>query len=328
MSGEARHGSSGAPDGSARTPDGSPRTYYGRPVVKRPVWTWEVPTYFFAGGLAGASAGLAYANEVAGHDRLARRSWLVALGAVSACPPLLISDLGRPERFLNMLRVFKVTSPMSVGSWLLAAAGGATGVTAANRILGLFPRAARAGAPAAGALGMPLATYTGALIANTAVPAWHEARHELPLLFAAGAAASAGSAAAILSPPREAGPARRLAIGGAVAELAVNQLMHARLGSFSNAYRKGRAGMYSRAATGLTAAGAGLLAGPGRRYRRAAVAGGAITMAGALAERWAVLSAGRASADDPSQTIGPQRERLERAGPAATPVSHAATETR
>jgi hypothetical protein len=291
------------------------RSYYGRPVIRRPVWTWEVPTYFFTGGLAGASAGFAYAAELAGHDRLARRSWLVAAGAISASPPLLISDLGRPGRFLNMMRVVKVTSPMSLGSWLLGASGTAIAVTAADRLAGdrlpsAVPRAARVAAPAAGVLGMPLATYTGALISNTAVPAWHEARRGLPFMFGGGAAASAGAAGAILSPPREAGPARRLAIGGAVAGLTAAALTRGRLGDVGEAYKSGRAGAFSRAATALAVSGAAVLAGPGRRNRAAAIVGGTLTLGSALAERFAVFHAGLASAEDPAYTVGPQRERL------------------
>src|SRR5438874_20030 len=96
-------------------PEAEARSYYGQPVIKEPVWTWEIPTYFFAGGMAGASTGLAYLAEERGNERLGRCSWALALGSVGVGTGLLISDLGRPERFLNMLRVFKVTSPMSVG---------------------------------------------------------------------------------------------------------------------------------------------------------------------------------------------------------------------
>src|SRR3954453_4662972 len=132
-------------------------SYYGKPVIKEPVWTPEIPAYFFTGGLGGASAGLALAAELAGGDVLARRAWAVSLGALGVSPALLISDLGRPARFLNMLRVFKVTSPMSVGTWILSGAGTATGVVAANRFLGLFPdRVADVAAVAAGVLGMPV----------------------------------------------------------------------------------------------------------------------------------------------------------------------------
>ena len=98
------------------------RSYHGQPVLKQPVWTWEIPLYFFTGGAAGASAGLAYLGELSGNDELARRAWAVALAGLTVSPALLISDLGRPPRFLNMLRMFKVTSPMSVGTWVLSAA--------------------------------------------------------------------------------------------------------------------------------------------------------------------------------------------------------------
>ncbi|MDX6665701.1 MAG: hypothetical protein QOG68_1907, partial [Solirubrobacteraceae bacterium] len=187
-----------------------PRSYYGRPILKAPVWTPEVPVYFWVGGIAGASTGLALGAERAGNPRLARNAWRAAMAGIALSPPLLISDLGRPERFLNMLRMFKVTSPMSLGSWSLNATGLTTTVAFANSELGLFPRLAAVAKPAAGGLGLTLATYTGALIANTAIPVWHEARRELPFLFASGAAASAGAVATISTPVRHAGPARRL----------------------------------------------------------------------------------------------------------------------
>ena len=85
------------------------------------MWTWEIPAYFFFGGMAGAAAPFALLSELRGDEALARRAWLVALAGVAASPPLLIADLGRPERFHHMLRVLKPTSPMSVGSWILGA---------------------------------------------------------------------------------------------------------------------------------------------------------------------------------------------------------------
>jgi formate-dependent nitrite reductase membrane component NrfD len=293
-------------------PDAQPRSYYGHPVIKEPVWTWEIPLYFFSGGLAGASAGLAWGAELRGNERLARRAWQVALGAVAASPALLISDLGKPQRFLNMFRMLKVTSPMSVGSWLLGLAGGAITAAAADAHTGAIPggRAARA---AAAVLGLPVATYTGALVANTSVPVWHEARHELPVLFAAGAAASAGAAAAATLEPKHAAPARRLAIGGAVAVVATAQVMERRLGKLAEPYHQGPAGALSKVATGLTIGGGALLAAAGRR-REAATAGGCLVLAGALAERWSVFRAGFQSARDPRYTVGPQRERVRAGG--------------
>jgi hypothetical protein len=285
--------------------------YYGRPVIKKPVWTPEIPTYFFFGGMAGASAGLAYLAELSGNDVLARRAWGVSLLGITASPPLLISDLGVPSRFLNMLRMFKVTSPMSVGSWILSGSGTATGIAATNVFTGRVAGPARFAKPAAALLGLPLSTYTGALIANTSVPVWHEARKTLPLLFASGAAASAGAAVTVVTPVRAAGPARRLALLGAAGELVITQVMERRLGTLAGPYKEGTGGKLSHAATALTAAGGAVLARWGRRRRSAAVLGGAALLAGAATERFAVFHAGIASAEDPQQTVGPQRERVQ-----------------
>jgi hypothetical protein len=293
-------------------PPAEPRSYYGRPVVKQPVWTPEVPLYFFSGGLAGASAVLAFGAERSGNDELARRSWLAALGGVSASPVLLIADLGVPRRFLNMLRVFKVTSPMSVGSWVLTASGGSIAIAAASHLTGRRRGVGRAAGAVAAMLGPPLATYTAALVADTAVPVWHEARRELPFVFGASAAATAGAAATIATPPASAGPARALAAGGGFAALAGAALMERRLGDLGEPYRRGRASLYARLAKGALATGAAVVAVSGGRSRTAARAGSAALLAGSLLERWAVFRAGFQSAADPRYTVGPQRERANR----------------
>src|SRR3954452_1945523 len=113
-----------------------PEGYYGLPLLKRPTWTWEVPVYFWVGGAAGASALIgAVAGRMGAGQRLARDArWMAAAGSALS-PPLLISDLGRPERFLNMMRVFKPDSPMSVGSWTLLTFGTASGAAAAADLL-------------------------------------------------------------------------------------------------------------------------------------------------------------------------------------------------
>jgi formate-dependent nitrite reductase membrane component NrfD len=288
-----------------------PRSYYGRPVIKEPVWTPEIPIYFFTGGLAGASATVAWLAELQGDEELGRRAWAVALAGVTVSPVLLISDLGRPMRFFNMLRMFKVTSPMSVGSWILAAAGTAIATAAANALGGLFPRLSRGAKPAAAVLGLPLATYTGALIANTAVPVWHEARKQLPFLFAAGAAASAGAALVIVTPLEHAAAARRLAVWAAAGELVMTNVMEEQLGDVGEPYHQDNAGLFSTIAKILTTLGATTVAASGSRSRPASVGGGLAILAGALAERWSVFRAGFQSAADPKYTVGPQRERVE-----------------
>jgi formate-dependent nitrite reductase membrane component NrfD len=289
---------------------GEARSYYGRPVLKEPVWTPEIPVYFWAGGMAGGSAALAWVAGVTGREELARRAWAVSAAGIAVSPPLLISDLGRPARFLYMLRMFKVTSPMSVGSWILAVSGAAITGAAAHAWTGLFGGVARVLRPIAGVLGLPLATYTGALIANTSVPVWHEARRTLPFLFGAGAAASAGAAVAMATPVEHAGPARRLAVGGAAVELMAAKVMEKSLGELGEPYHVEEAGRWSQVADVATILGAATLATAGRRSRAGAVAGGAALLAGALAERWSVYRAGFQSARDPKHTVGPQRERI------------------
>jgi hypothetical protein len=287
------------------------RSYYGRPVLKAPVWKPEIPWYFFFGGLAGASSGLALGARLVGNDLLARRALLAAAAGSAVSPALLIKDLGRPERFYNMLRVFKVTSPMSVGSWIIAGHGSATGLAASCEVLGILPRLRAFGEASSALLGLGLSTYTGALVADTAIPVWHEARRELPFAFAGGAAMTAGAAAAISTPAEMAGPARRLALAGATLELAATQLMERRLGPFlAEPYHQGPSGRYARLAKSLAAGGAALLALTGRR-RAGAVAGGALLLAAGACARWAVFKAGFASAEDPKYTIVPQRRRIE-----------------
>jgi hypothetical protein len=285
------------------------RSYYGRPVIKEPVWKPEIPWYLFTGGLGGASSVLGLLARRRGNDRLADAASWISLAADAASPLLLISDLGRPERFHHMLRVFKVTSPMNVGSWILAFSGTATGVSAGAHLLGLR-RLRNAAEHVSAVLGMPLAGYTGVLLADTAVPVWHEARFELPLVFAASGAASAGAAAAI-AVPDVAGPARRIAVAGAIAQNVSTQVMQRRLGALGEPYEQGAAGRFDRLAKGLSLAGAAILGLAGRR-RAGATVGGGLLLAGEVCLRWSVFKAGFQSARDPRYTVEPQRERANR----------------
>jgi hypothetical protein len=302
------------PDGRGwvrEVPEEEVRSYYGRPVLKEPVWTWEIPWYFFFGGLAGASSVLSLSARAVGNDALARRALLVALGSATVSPVLLIMDLGKPERFYNMLRVLKPTSPMSLGTWVLSAFGTSTGAAVATDLLGVFPRLGRASEVASAVLGPALSTYTAVLITDTSVPVWHEARRELPLVFAASSAASAGAAAAMLTPAIDASPARRLAVGGALAGIGMMELMKRRLGSLlAEPYESEEAGLFGKLSKACTGAGAATMVLAGSRSRAAAVAGGALMLAGAVFERWSVFRAGFQSARDPKYTVVPQRERL------------------
>jgi hypothetical protein len=286
-------------------------SYYGRPIIKEPTWTWEVPWYLFTGGLAGASAPLAAVAQVTGNDVLARRAWLVSTAAVGVSPVLLIADLGRPERFLHMLRVFKPTSPMNMGGWILSAASPAFMLGTANGVMGWFPRLGRAAAVTSVLFGPALATYTAILLSDTAVPVWHEARENLPWVFAGSATMSAGAVATLVTPAAHAAPARRLAIGAALAALTATQRMEQRLGELGEPYREGSAGALVRAAKGLIAGGAAAVAAGGQHRPRWTLTGAAALVAGAACERWAIYKAGFASARDPKYVVAPQRRRLE-----------------
>lgn len=288
------------------------RAYYGQPVIKEPTWTWQIPCYFFTGGVAGASSVLSLSAKLFRNEKLARTSLYVSAVADAVSAPLLISDLGRPERFHHMLRVFKVTSPMNVGSWVLLVSGGASNTAAVLELLGILKPVKLVAETTAALLGPPLATYTGVLVADTAVPVWHEGRHELPWLFGAGAAASAGAVACLLVDEDSAAPARRAAIGGAVAELAFTEMMEHRLGETGEVYEHGAAGRFARAAKALTLGGAALLA------TRRTKLGASMVAAGSLCMRWSIFKAGQQSARDPKYTVKPQRERADRNGTKAT----------
>ena len=294
------------------------QSYYGQPVLKEPTWTWEIPCYFFTGGLSGASSVLSMSAKLFGNEKLSRTALYIGAAADAVSPVLLISDLGRPERFHHMLRVFKVTSPMNVGSWILLVNGGASNTAAVLELLGILKPIKLLAELVATLFGPPLATYTGVLVADTAVPVWHNARQELPWIFGASAAASAGAAASMFLAPGDAWPARRLAVAGVVAEGALMQTMELRLGEVGEVYHRGAAGTFSTAAKLLAGGGAALLATRGRKSRGAAVLGGALVCAGELCLRWAVYKAGFQSARDPKYTVKPQRERANREGSKAT----------
>jgi hypothetical protein len=293
----------------ALVPDAEFRSYYERPILKEPVWRWEVAAYFFTGGLAAGSSLLAAGADLAGSATLARRARLAAVAGVGAGTGFLVADLGRRERLHHMLRVAKPTSPMSIGSWILAGFAPAAAVAAVSDVFGAAPRLGRAGGLAAAGLAPLLASYTAVLVCDTAIPAWHDSYRELPFAFVGGAAASAGACAVITNPAAAARPGRRLLLLGAALELAATRRMEQALPDPVGApYRTGRAGRRSRAATRLTAAGAGLVAIGGRR-RAWSVLGGALVLGGAALERLAVLDAGRESARDPRAVVAPQRAR-------------------
>jgi len=290
-------------------PRAEPRTYYDRPVLKKPVWKWYIPAYFFTGGMAGASSTLAFTARLRGNHRLARRAGLISLAGIAASPVFLIVDLGKPGRFYNMLRVAKPTSPMSMGTWLISLFGPLSGGAAVSDVTGVFPGLGRLCEALAAFVGPAVSTYTAVLTADTAIPAWHEAWRELPLIFAGGSAASAGAAAVLITPAQDAGAARRLVIIGSLLEHGADRAMEERLGDLAEPYRSGTASAPAKAAKALLAGGAAL-AFAGRRRPVLAKAGALATLAGVALTRWSIFKAGFDSAEDPRFTVQPQRERI------------------
>lgn len=317
--------SSSSLPGKHALPAESP-TYYGLPVVKAPVWIWSVPTYFFVGGVAGISSTLASVVRLFGDDSMRSlvrdARWTGAVGdALSGA--LLIHDLGRPARFLHMLRVFRPTSPMSLGSWVLSVSGGVNAVAAVfghrgQRLLHVADYAGLVG----GALGLPLAGYTAVLVGNTAVPVWKATRRSLPFLFLSSASAAAASALELL--PRTPSERRVLRIFGTVAKVAdavahgVVEKDASRAERVGRPLKEGVSGALWRASQAMNLASLGLSLAPGKAKWKREVAAG-LSLASSFALRWAVFQAGKRSSRDPRATFEPQRESLQGAADADPP---------
>ena len=292
-------------------------------MVKPAPWGWDVAAYLFLGGVAGGSAVLGAGGQLTGRSLLRRNCRLAALASVSLGGVALVRDLGHPERFLNMLRVIKVTSPMSLGSWILTAFSAGASVAAAAEVdritgervpLGPLRRVLRvvegpAGLEAA-VLGPGLAVYTAVLLADTSTPTWNHAHDELPFVFVSSASLASAGLAMITTPAAEAAPARKLAVLGVIGDLVATRVMHRRMDPVAaEPLHEGRPGAMLRLSEGLAVAGGiGTLLG-GRRRPVAAAAGLALLAASALT-RLGIYEAGIRSAKDPRYTIEPQKRRL------------------
>jgi formate-dependent nitrite reductase membrane component NrfD len=280
--------------------------YYGMPLLQRPAWTWQVPLYFFVGGASGAAAVIGAMADWVGHDqKIARRARIIALCGSMASSGLLISDLGRPERFFNMLRVFKPQSPMSMGAWILAAFGSSSGLAVLApaihkrlhwRTLGAL---GAVGKVSSALFGLPFSNYTGVLFAATAVPAWHDNADTLPFHFGMSALNSGTSVLELLGSDRS----RALNFLGILATL-----METCEGYHIEVNKKPTSEPLRHGASGRLTRIGGVLSGPlplalrlasavsGSRRARRWAAG--LSLAGSLLTRYAWLSAGRASAAD------------------------------
>jgi formate-dependent nitrite reductase membrane component NrfD len=287
------------------------QSYYGRPILKVSRWKEpHLPAYLFLGEMSGALAmvgAVAYATR---RESLARTARLGAAASAYAGGAALTLELGRPERFLHMLRVAKPTSPMSVGSWILSAHAGLVSAAAVSEVTGRLRGLGAAAGAVSAITGPLLAAYPAVLLADTAVPAWHAAHRELPIVFVGGAmtaAAAAGLAASAVSRDRaDFDAAYRLAMIGSVVEGLGGYRLETMPGLVGEPYRSGRAGELMTAARYLTMSG-GLAALAARRSRTAAAAAASLLTAGGLCAKFAVLRAGKASAADPKYVVASQR---------------------
>ncbi|QFQ31238.2 nitrite reductase [Janibacter melonis] len=312
----------------AVVPDAEFRSYYGQPVIKPVPWKHEIPAYLFTGGVAAGSGMIGAAAHAVGLEALRRNARLTSMTAVAVSGGLLVSDLGRPERFINMLRTVKLTSPMSVGTWIFSAfsAFGALSTAAEfDRMLG--GRSGGRGLPVLGgvvrpletigslgsfAFGPPLAAYTAVLLSDTATPVWLESRRTLPFVFVSSAAMASSGLQLVLTPASQTRPVQRLAVLGAVGDLVATEAVERRLRELDidDTIHHGRPGAMMRAAKVLTIAGGvgSLLA---RRSRTVAVASGLALATASALTRFAVVEAGIESAKDPRHTVATQKARLE-----------------
>ena len=296
--------------------DRSDPTYYDRPMLKAPVWLPYIPTYYFLGGAAGASLALGAAVQL---DRskatsgLVRKAHWVGIVASSIGAGFLILDLGRPLRFLNMMRVFRPTSPMNMGAWILA------GTPPAAIAAGLFARSTmfrllgEVCGYISGILGLGLCTYTGVLVGNTAVPVWQEGRRVLPILFGASAASTAGGMLGMFGDlnARERRIVRGFTALGAAAEVACSRWMEhetSRVGQVGLPLKRGLSGALWKSAGVLSLAALAVTVSPGRS-RTKRVLGGSLAALGSFALRFAVHYAGEASARDPKASFHLQRNK-------------------
>jgi hypothetical protein len=294
-------------------PDATFTSYYGKPVLNQPSWKApDIPGYLFLGGLAGGASVIAAAADVTGRRTLATGSKVGAIGALGLGMAGLVHDLGRPARFANMLRVFKPTSPMNMGSWILAAYGPAAGAAAAGAVTGWFPKLSRTATVSAAAIGPFVAAYTGALLADTAIPAWHDAYRELPFVFVGSGMIAAAGLGMVVAPLDEIAPAQRAAVAGTLVEIVASRRMERRLGMVAEPYKQGRSGRFARMSDALALAGAAGALVFGRKSRVAAAACGVTLIAASALTKFAVFEAGFVSANDPRYTVEPQRERVDR----------------
>ena len=294
--------------------------YYGIPPIKRAHWTWQIPIYFWLGGIGAGTQLFATVAQLLGHEdeALKRASRYTVLGTMLLSPILLIWDLGRPERFYNMLRILKLRSPMSTQSWSLFTFGNLGGLIAARQVaedgllgdnplsrlvLHLIP--ARLLTVLALPFGLFVGFNTGNLISATSVPIW--ARNWMlmgPTFLTSGLSTALSWLSLVLHLGRW-GEEKTLRVlhraekAVIVLEAVLIALSLARMSRWSRP-------LFSKEVAPLFVGGTllGGIAAPfalltGKESRSKSVLASVLALAGGLAFRFAMIIAGRKSADDP-----------------------------
>ncbi len=274
------------------------------PVIKAPVWTWEVPLYFWFGGIAAGSSFVALACDLAGDERSAATARKVALLALVPSPPLLIADLGRPERFYRMLRIFKPRSPMSMGVWALTVFGNLAAAAVGADLLGRRRAARRLGGVNA-VVGGYLGSYTGVLLASTAVPVWARSRLFLGPIFVSTATATGAATCRLVLVARglPVGHPTRRALGtvetaAMTAELLLSAVNERQLGPLAQGLEEGTPGRLFRAAKWSVRGGLALRLARRRGRPWLGHAASALYLTSGLLFRYAWVNAGPPSARD------------------------------
>ena len=295
--------------------DNDSLTYYNQPLLPQPVWKWMIPTYYVVGGISGAALVISAAAQIrgpfTGRSQLMRSCQWIAFGGSGVSAMLLVADLGRPERFINMLRVFRPTSPMNMGAWILSGVGVTTpGALMLQGKAGFLGMIGSACGLLAGFFGAGLATYTGVLASNSAIPLWQESRRMMPILFGASAMASVGS---LLQITQGSNQGRAIATNfgriGQLGELVAGALMERQASEVERVgrpFRENVSGALWRSAAILTASSIVLAVLPGRS-RTKRVATSVLGLLGSSLMRFSIEQLGKASARDARASFQQQR---------------------
>ena len=301
-------------------PEREGRDYYGIPPIKHAHWTWQIPVYFWLGGITAGVALFSAVSKLVGKEdpAVTRLGRYFAVVSMILSPVLLIWDLGRPERFLNMMRIWKLRSPMSNQSWSLVAYGNVSGILMLKQAAedgfmgrGALPRLVARLVPhrVLQVLALPLALFigsnTGTLLSATSVPIW--ARNWMlmgPTFLASGVSTGLSFISLVLNLLRTGRKDTHHTLQRAekvmlLVESGLIAASLARMSRWGKPLLTGKVGALFVGGTLLGGIAAPLALLSGRETRNKSMLTSVLVLLGGLAFRFAVVLAGRKSADDP-----------------------------